>query len=363
MESDDLMGSLFETMGQGTPADKFAILETIREKGDVSLISPLVKFLEEEKSRAVKDRILIVLDVLVPLSGYRNVDRMLRSPDPQVRNGIVEIIRRSDIPIINFLEKLSEDKDKDVRKFVIDSLSSEKSEKAIEIIRRRLRDPDINIVYTAIEYLGNFKDRESVDTIETLLLETDNLMVMCAGLEALARIGDSPRKETIMETFMKDPHNFMINFPLLRYIGAFGSPNSFSYIEVLIKSNPGTFTKEIIDAVEGIMQNNRLESLPRSMRKKLEAMAETVTNTVDKYAIAKLLARAGGSRSDQLQKARKMLDDPNPMIKLCGIELLADTGEAEDIQRLEDIAEHTDNDELLEAIGDAVMKIEERTGE
>jgi hypothetical protein len=58
-----------------------------------------------------------------------------------------------------------------------------------------------------------------------------------------------------------------------------------------------------------------------------------------------------------------MLDDPDLMIKLCGIELLADTGGIEDIKRLEDIAEHTDDDELLEAIGDAVMKIEKRTGD
>lgn len=363
MDSGNLMETLFDTMEHGTAAQKFALLETIREKGDISLITPLVNFLEKEKSRAVKDRILIVLDVLVPLSGYKNVDRMLRSPDPQVRNGIVEIIRRSDIPIINFLEKLSEDDDKDVRKFVIDSLSSEKSEKAIQIVRRRLHDPDINIVYTAIEYLGNFKDRESVDTIETLLLGTDNLMVVCAGMEALAKIGESPRKQTIMDTFMKSYRNFMINFPLLRYLAAFGSPDSFAYIENLVENNPDTFTKEIIDAVEGIMQNHHLESLPLSLRRKLADMSEIIVNNVDKYAVAKLLARAGESRGVLLKRARKMLDDPDPIIKLCGIELLADSGEAKDIQRLEDIAEHIDDDELLEAIGDAVMKIQERTGD
>jgi hypothetical protein len=358
----------FQVMEKGNEAEKSEILETLRDTDDVSLMDPLVDFMETEKSAAVRERILLLLNRLIPLSGYHGpeVDRMLRSPDPSVRNGIVEIIRRSDIPIIRFLDKLSEDPDKDVRKFVIDSLSQEKSDGAIEIIRHRLDDPDINIVYTAIEYLGNFKDTVCVEKIESILLETDNLMVICAALEALAKIKHSPRKKHILEHFMTGETSPMVKFPLLKYLGAFGTETAFGFIEDLIDTNPGIFTKEIIDAVDGIVTISGCKVLPNTLRLRLEAMLEQTMNNTDKYAIMKLLAKAGGANATapaQLEKIREMLGDDSDMVKLCAIEILADMGEPEDIERLEEIAENTDSDDLLEAIGDAVMKIEDRSGD
>lgn len=356
----------FEIMEKGNEAEKSELLETLRDTDDVSLMDPLVDFMENEKSAAVRERILLLLNHLIPLSGYHGpeVDRMLRSPDPGVRNGIVEIIKRSDIPIIRFLEKLSEDPDKDVRKFVIDSLSQEESEGAIEIIRHRLHDPDINIVYTAIEYLGNFKDRHSTDEIETILLAADNLMVICAALEALAKIGHSPRKSEILKRFMTGETSPMVKFPLLKYLGAFGTEAAFGFIEDLIDTNPGIFTKEIIDAVDGIAESTGCKALPPTLRIRMESMLEQTSNTTDKYAILKLLAKTGGADSNastELEKIREMLKNDSDMVKLCAIEILADIGEPGDIERLEEIADNTDSDDLLEAIGDAVMKIEDRS--
>ncbi len=74
------------------------------------MASPLAKVLEIEKSRVVKKRILTVLNRLVILSGFRDVNvdidfnRMLRSTDPFVRNGIAEIILNSEIPGFDFIE-------------------------------------------------------------------------------------------------------------------------------------------------------------------------------------------------------------------------------------------------------------------
>jgi HEAT repeat protein len=358
---------LFDTMADGTEEEKSEILEIFRETDDISLIDPLVDFMEKEKSPAVRERILILLNRLVPLSGYQNreVDRMLRSPDPGVRNGIVEIIKRSDIPIIRFLEKLSEDEDKDVRKFVIDSLSQEKSVEAIEIIRRRLDDPDVNIVYTAIEYLGDFKDRDSAGKIESILMSSGNLMVLCSALEALARIRHSPKNRIIIKYFMRSDIHPMINFPLLKYLGAFGTEEAFSFIENLLDKNPGIYTKEVIDAIEGIVSNSGVRGLTVGLRAHLESMLGMITNNTDRYAILKLLAKSGGTgpaSGFSLEKIREMLNDKSDMVKLSSIEILADIGEPEDIERLEAVAGNTDSDELLEAIGDAVTKIEERSG-
>jgi len=356
---------VIETLAAGTVEEKSNLLEELRtgETSDVTLIHPLVDCLENEHSRAVKERVLMILNRLMPLSEFREADRMLRSSDPFVRNGAVEIIQKSDIPIIRFLEKLAGDRDKDVRKFVIDALSREKSEQAIEIIRAHLDDVDTNIVYTAIEYLGNFEDTGAAVKIEKILLASDNFMVICSGLEALAKIGVSGRREEILKKFMNGTEESVTTFPLLKYLGAFGGGEVFDYVSALLDKNPTMFTKEIIDAVSAVLKNNDGLALTAGLRRKLEALQETTDNSVNKYAIAKLLMKSsdsGADSSDQLEKARRMLQDRNPMMQLCAVEMLADIGETSDIEQLEEIAEHTDSDELLEAIGDAVMKIETR---
>jgi hypothetical protein len=89
---------------KGTFQEKSSLLEEIWEERDVSMVNPLVDVLEMEKSRAVKKQILTVLNRLVMLLGFRDVNvdidfnRMLRSSDPFVRDGIAEIILNSEIP-------------------------------------------------------------------------------------------------------------------------------------------------------------------------------------------------------------------------------------------------------------------------
>lgn len=91
-------------LAKGTFQEKSSLLEEIWEERDVSMVNPLVDILEMEKSRAVKKQILTVLNRLVMLLGFRDVDvdidfkRILRSSDPFVREGIVEIMVNSELP-------------------------------------------------------------------------------------------------------------------------------------------------------------------------------------------------------------------------------------------------------------------------
>ena len=110
--TDKNRNEILQVLETGTVEEKSTLLEEILGARDISLVSPLVDFLETENSPAVKERILMVLDRLVPLSELRDVDisidihRMLRSSDPFIRTGIVEIIKHSGIPSSNFLNAI-----------------------------------------------------------------------------------------------------------------------------------------------------------------------------------------------------------------------------------------------------------------
>ncbi len=352
-----MSNELIDIIKNGDYEEKIKALDKIKESDDYELISDLIDLLEGIKNRVLKERILIVLNYMIPKSDFRCVEKMFRSPDPFVRNGVVEIIKRSNIPLIKFLKHLSDDDDRDVRKFVIDALSREKSEEVLQILRRRLNDTDINIVYTAIEYLGNFKDEKSVEQIESILMSSDSMMVICSALEALSKINKTTKKDVILDRFKKDS-NPMIIFSILKFLSTFGTKDDLDYIEYILENHGLIYLKEIVDCIEGIIIKNNLNSIPESIKIKLELICEKSDNPVNKYEIMKLIART--DKTNSLQIARKMLDDENDMIKLGGIEILADIGDDSDIERLEQLAEDTESDELLEAIGDAVMKIDER---
>jgi len=352
-----MSSELIEIIKNGNYEEKIEALNKIKDSDDYELISDLIDLLEGIKDRALKERILIVLNYMIPKSDFKCVEKMFRSPDPFVRNGVVEIIKKSNLPLVNFLKNLAEDEDRDVRKFVIDALSRERSEEVLEIIRNRLNDSDINIVYTAIEYLGNFKDEKSVDKIESILMSSDNMMVICSALEALSKINKTNKKDMILDRFKNDS-NPMIIFSVLKYLSSFGTKEDLDYIEYILEKHGMIYLKEIIDCIEGIIINNDLNSLPESLKVKLELIAEESNNPVNRYEIMKLIARI--TKGNSLEIARKMLEDENDMIKLGGVEILADIGDESDIERLEELAENTESDELLEAIGDAVMKIDER---
>ncbi len=349
-----------QIMASGTESQKSELLEDLRDTNETEIVPALTQFLEKENSRAVKERIMLILNRLVPLSRFRHIEPMLRSPDPFTRNGGVEIIRHSKYPIIQFVEPLAADGNEDVRKFAIDALAEEKSSRAVEIIRNGLEDPDINIVYTAIEHLGNMKDTLSAERIESLLLASGHVMVTCSALEALAKIEKSPAKDIIIDKFIADADGGMITFPFLKYLGSFGDLGSFSYIENLIDTGPKIFTKEIIDTVDAMSKRYPNTPLPQTTKLKLEKLLETIQNPVDRYAIIKLLSPNGGTSVFSLDKIREMLNAGNDMLKLCAVELLAENGEAEDMERLEQLADQTDSDDLLEAVGDATARIHQR---
>jgi len=356
--TDNKSAAILET---GSSEEKILFLDSLSQCHDTSHIDALILHLEKETSRAFKERILLVLGHLLPLTDFKNIDPMLRSPDPFIRNGAVEIIKNSNIPIIRFLERLAEDGDKDVRKFVIDSLSNEPSEQALDILRRRLDDADTNILYTAVEYLGNLKDKPSAERIENILLNSDQLMVICASLEALAKIGHSPHKEMILEKFMKSSGNPLITFPLLRYLATFGSVDTLPFIEYVLDSGAEIYTKEVVDTLEGLIRNQQISRLPDSLHQKLEILRQETSNGMNKYALTRLLVHIGSDDQEEKRNTlRAMLQDQDVIVRLCAVELLGTLGNMDDIPLLEEIAEKNDSSELIEAIVDTIAAILQR---
>ena len=181
-------------------------------------------------------------------------------------------------------------------------------------------------------------------------------MLKISCLESIAKIGKKPQKfDLVYKELTEKPDNLMI-FSFLKILGAFGNEETFSYLEKILLDEKNFFLKNVIDAVELILINNNLK-MPDNLKNAFLKRVETAASN-DKYEIMKLLAKNDGD--EMAQNARDSLKSEDEMILLSAIEILADTGNQDDIDKLEDVASETESDDILEAIGDAVMKIKER---
>ncbi len=359
------MESLNESLDVLVNGNKEEKKEALRELSDnlsklgKSELDALIDVLEKESSRATKERIYLLLQELIPKTGFDALEKMLRSDDPFTRNAAVEIIKSSPGSPTAYIKWLARDGNKDVRKFAIDAISSEKSPEAVAIIRERLNDEEINIVTTAVEYLGNVEDTESASEIETLLLNIENRFLQCTCLEALSKIGYSPKSDKIIEKFAheSDP---LIYFSYLRYVAEFGEERDLERVQALMEKFPGLLEREALDAMEKIISRHGVKKLPEGVRNTLENIISSTNDSNRKYQALKMLSQVDGRKF--LVKAREMLRSDDEMLKLSAIEILADFGDEKDIELLENIAEDTEDDEILEALGDAVSKIQERVG-
>jgi len=341
--------------------NKFLYLENLEKKNNTTTASLLIEIMENETDISIKEKILLILSNLIEKSDYKILERMFLSTDAFTRNGAIEIIKNSKVHCYSYLEKLSKHENKDIRKFVLDSLKEDPSEEALKIIASRLDDPEINIKITAIEYLGYLGAEAYADKIVELLLKETDILLKCTALESLSLIGHKKNADKIVEHF-NDEKNPVILISLMKYLGAVGESKELEILLNIINSNKNLAQKEFIDALESIINRIGKENIPDSIEKLLTDLLKSSELPPDKYEIIKILSYSKESK-DKLKTAREKLNSSDLMEVLSAIEIIGEAGTKEDIETLEQIADQTDSDEILEAIGDAITRLTKKAQE
>lgn len=115
---------------------------------------------------------------------------MLKSEDAYLRNMAISFLQNSGEESIKFLEKLLENKDKDIRIFAINILGDVKYAKSVDILRYFLaQEDDINAMMTAVDYMGEIGTQEDIPLLETLKVTHKDDPYVCFGVDtAIDRI-------------------------------------------------------------------------------------------------------------------------------------------------------------------------------
>jgi len=337
---------------------RIAAIETVQEQRSFQDLDFLIDHLEREPERAIKEKIVMVLDDMLPEAEATTIGRMIGAEDAFTRNCAVEAMKQAGDRVDPILAILAADDNRDVRKFAIDALTTRDTPVIRQVLRERLSDPDPNVVYTAVDYLGALKDVDSSSAIELLALNSgDNPMLFCSCLESLAKIGAAAcNKELIQhcQTMSEDP---LFRYSILKYMGCCATYEAVeTYILELVKQSSELFAKEIVDTMKAVCQREPEATIKPQLKEILKRLINSVETGENKYELAKLLAN-NVDIEETRAIARLDLDSNKEMVVMAAIEILGKYGEESDIDALEELADKTDSDDVLELIGDAVGKI------
>ncbi len=326
--------------------------ESINDKEIIQEVMKLFKLTENE---AVREIIVDYFKKIDDDELNRELVKLFSSKSAFLRNAAMEILRDKRGNVIDVLIESMNSDDKDIRKLSVDTAYKIDDPKKVEVLKKGLKDKDINVVITTIEYIGDLGLKEFKEAVFKIYQETDVSFLKVVALETLSVIGDRDILKKLKSQFgeFEDIDPILI-FPYLRIIGNFGSSEDIEYLTDAMDLLDTSYLKEIMNAIEHIVRNNNIEKLPDNTYKKIEAMIFKDINSINKYGLITFLGNFKNKQLDDTLK--KCLAESDRMLILGCLEVIGLKGkESEFKEELLSIKDRfKDDEEIISLLEDLI---------
>ncbi len=115
--------------------------------------------------------------------------KMLKSDNAYLRNAVISFLQDYGQEAKEFVKKLMENEDKDIRIFAINILGDVRYEDSIDMLRHFIvKEEDINALMTAVDYLGEIGNKDDIALLEAIKKERNDEYVSFGIDMAIKRI-------------------------------------------------------------------------------------------------------------------------------------------------------------------------------
>jgi HEAT repeat protein len=311
----------------------------------------LLKRLNEENSRAVRDAIFQALIRIDADTSIEGSIQLLESENPQIRNQAVDVLRHKGARSVPFLHTAMRSGDKDLRKFVLDVLSGVRADGVDKVYEAALSDRDENVVITAVENLGRTRATQFKCRIEELLLAGPHPMLVGACLEALAGIGDELSLAVIRQRFPELallPDFFLVS--CLKAFGTLGAAREFVEVAGLLAVRGHHLRPAILGALVAIRQRHPTEVKGEDLLPPLRAVVDNGDPPLCRYQAVRVLGFLS-SHDDVYSFLVSCLSSPERLVRLGAIESLRGASQPGLADILASRAKSETDEEVLQALG------------
>jgi HEAT repeat protein len=226
----------------------------------------LINRLKIEKSNAVKNSIVSVLQQLEHSDIYKELFEFFSSESAFLRNSAVSIFSSYGEEAVVFLSSYIDHGNREVRKLILDALveiaskNHETISSIVDIFRACLHDPQINVVITVVEYLGRLNDHSSAQDMIELFLRNEEPMLRSSILDTLQKIGKKDSISNVI-TSLKNQEvisNSLYTPQILRLFALSGKKEEF--LELLREiPDINNYSSEIISSFDYLVKNEGLD--------------------------------------------------------------------------------------------------------
>ncbi len=261
-----------QKLASNDEADRIYAAEDIGYANQPDGVRPLLARLREEPSRAVREAIFAALLQIEDDAVLEGALDLLDSDDSFLRNQAVELLRALGNKALPYLCRAFHDGNRDRRKFVIDVISRLADPASRGLYDLALKDPDLNVVITAVESLGNSRQPLFRQQIENLISPDAHPMLLSACLEALAQIGNCESVSAVHSRFATiESLPAFLRPSYLKLVGAKGGPQHLPEIVSLAGVQP--LDSAVLNALTALRNRCPEMCLPAGLAQPLRDMA------------------------------------------------------------------------------------------
>jgi len=307
----------------GDEPDRIYAAEDIGFANLAAGISPLLARLPVEPSRAVKEAIFAALLQIDDDAVIEGALGLLDSEDSYLRNQAVELLRALGSKTVPYLDRAFRAGPPDRRKFVIDVIARLAEPASVGLYRRALEDPDLNVVITAVENIGNARHVQFREQVERMVTAEAHPMLLGACIEALAQIGDSTSLEAVGKSFggVEGVPGYL-RPSYLKLVGAKGSPAQLP--EIAFFSAIRALDAAVLNALTSLRNRYPEMTIPPALAGPLRHMACRNPPQLAYQAVRLLGALISDSEVYDFLLSR--LDDPDKVIRIGAIQAMREAG-------------------------------------
>jgi HEAT repeat protein len=292
-------------------------VEGLGELRDKQAVKPLIELLVGEKNAGVMEAAGNALVMIGGDETARQLLPLLNSEEAKIRNLACEIltgIGRDAVPCLIAL--LSESADGDIRKFVVDVLGDIGDPSAVPVLTRALTDENVNVGCSAAESLGKVGDGAAATALIDVI-KSGNLDIGYYAVVALGKI-KSPASVDFLESLLFDDNQLLLKYPAIDALGEIGDKRALGSLRKLLTLEDPMAQKNAMKAIGriGIKWLEETFAAPRDEKLKECVLASLVDDDKDlkRFALIALGSLREIAGVEMLVELLEKDDDLTPFI-------------------------------------------------
>ena len=347
------MDELIKRLNSPDEAERLYAVEDFSAKSGPEVAVHLAKRLAVEDSPLVRDALVFSLKKKDCTLAYDILFEMFVSPDASIRNAAVGIFGAGGDDAVAFLTSRLDHADKEVRKLLLDALFETGTPDALLAIRAGLHDPEPNVKITAVEYLGALGDTESIDEMMNLFKRDSEPMLRAAILEAFSRVAKGEGVDKILAILNPEGDLYDIDaFYLPQLLDLMAKSGELEDVVKVMKALPVNLYGE--DIVRAVLELKKRFGDVLNNKDIYEKVVEIIENKEAKeearYNAVECLISSESSPVDAhtLYSLGLALVSESGFMLYPGVRLLSRSGLEDARERIKEICETTEDDDLKE---------------